>query len=200
MKIIHCLFLAALLPLSSFGAAGMFDQFVIVNTGGVAYFDIGATTANPDFQGATLGTFTSSSSLLLGGQGKSWKNSGTDVTGMQLFYRIWQGTPSGSFSQFNYAFQFNIGVGGDQQWGSDVAGANGSAFYTGNLLNGLANGNYNLEIFSRITTNGVNAASQIFNNAGGNNYTASFSVVPEPSRVLFGLLGLGALVFRRRRL
>ncbi len=201
MKFFHCVFLLALLPLCSYGAAGMFDQYVIVNTGTSSYYDSGASTLNPDFQGTTLGTFTTSDSLLLGGQGKSYKNSGSDVTGMQLFYRLWQGAAGGSFNQLNYAFQIdNVGgTTGDQQWGSDVVGSNTTAFYTGNLLTGLSTGTWNLEVYSQITTNGVNAANPIGTNNGGSNFTASFNVVPEPSRALLLIIGITVLLVRRRR-
>ncbi|MDZ4402136.1 hypothetical protein [Prosthecobacter sp.] len=196
------LFAALSLPFSGFAATGLFDQFVIINTGSQTYYDIGASTGNPDFQGSDLGTFNpgTGSTLSLGGQGKSFKNNSSDVTGMQLQYRIWQGTESGAFTPFSYAFQLNIGGGGDQQWGSDVAGSNGTAFYTpGNLLSGLANGNYTLEVFSQINTNGVNTGNPEFNNAGAANFEATFSVVPEPSRAMLGLIGLTGLLFRRRR-
>jgi len=187
------------LPLTGFGAAGMFDQFLIVSTGSSTYYDIGAVTGNPDFQGSALGTFLNTDTLQLGGQGKSYKNNSTDVTGMLLSYRLYSGAPSGAFQSLNYAFQSNLVTPGDQQWGTDVAGANGSAFFTPNLLTGLANGTYTLELYSSITTNGVNEASTVFNNNGGNNYTATFTVIPEPSRVLLIAVGLIGLAFRRRR-
>lgn len=177
----------------------MFDQFIIVNTGSSAYLDIGATTGNPDFQGTNLGDFTSGGSLLLGGQGKSYKNGSSDVTGMALYYRVWQGSAGGAFTPLNYAFQSNLVTPGDQQWGSDVAGANGTAFFTGNLLTGLSAGSYSLEVYSQISTNGQDGASNpTVNNNGGNNFIATFSVVPEPSRALLLILGL-SLVFTRRR-
>lgn len=187
------------LPMTSFGAAGMFDQFLIVSTGTSTYYDIDAVTGNPDFQGSALGTFLNTDTLQLGGQGKSYKNNFTDVTGMLLSYRLYSGAPSGSFQSLNYAFQSNLVAPGDQQWGTDVAGANGTAFFTSNLLTGLANGTYTLELYSSITTNGVNEASTVFNNNGGNNFTATFTVIPEPSRALLLGLGLFGLIMRRRR-
>lgn len=199
MKFARFLLLSVLFPLSGFGAAGMFDQFVIVNTGSSTYYDIGAATGNPDFQGTNLGSYTTSNSLVLGGQGKSYKNGGSNVTGMRLYYRLWQGTASGSFSQLGYNFQIDnvAGVGGDQQWGTDVAGSNGTAFDTGNLLTGLASGFWNLEVYSEISTNG----GPIANNNGGSNFTATFSVlpVPEPSRAILLLLGGVGILSRRRR-
>lgn len=202
MKFAHILYLCVLLPLSGYGSAGMFDQFIIVNTGSNAYYDIGATTGNPEFQGTNLGDFTSGGSLLLGGQGKSYKNGASDVTGMQLYYRVWQGSAGGAFSQLNYAFQINnVGsVSGDQQWGTDVAGSNASAFYSGNLLTGLSAGNYSVEVYSQIATNGLGGAiNPTVNNNSGNNFIASFTVVPEPSRALLVIMGLGLVFVRRRR-
>ena len=91
------------------------------------------TTALPDYQGSFLGTFASSDSISLGGQEKSFKNTGSDVTGHQLFWRIYQGAASGPFNTINYAFQWNQGDAGapgglnnpgDQQWGTNIEGAN----------------------------------------------------------------------------
>jgi len=186
---------------TSFGAAGIFDSFAIVRLASNTYYDIGATTANPEFQGANFGSINSGTgNLQLGGQTKTFKNSGSDVTGARIWYRIWSGTPGGSFTSLNYAFQLNLVAPGDQQWGSDVAGSNATAFYTGNLVTGLLNGNYTLEVYTEISTNGVNAANPIASNNGGSNFQANFTVVPEPSTwmLLAGSLTL-VMVFRRSR-
>ena len=187
---------------SSFGAAGIFDSFAIVRLASNTYYDIGATTANPEFQGASFGTINSvTGNLQLGGQTKTFKNSGSDVTGSRIWYRVWSGTASGAFSSLNYAFQINNvnSVTGDQQWGTDVAGSNTTAFFTSNLVSGRANGNYTLEVYTEISTNGVNAANPIASNNGGSNFQATFTVVPEPAT--WGLLAASltlAVVFRRR--
>jgi uncharacterized protein (TIGR03382 family) len=97
-------------------------------------------------------------------------------------------------------FQFNTGVNSDQQWGGDSQGSNSDPIeISGNVLSGLTNGTYTLDVYSFITTNGVNANATIFNNVAGNNYKATFTVVPEPAAAALGLLGT-ALLLRRRRI
>ena len=194
--------IATLASGNAFGAAGIFDNFVFTTTTGttpLAFYDIGAVTGSPDFQGSNLGTFTEGASTLqIGGQQKSFKNNSTDVTSHSISWRVWSGAPSGSFVTVSMPFQFNIGGGGDQQWGGDTQGSNANPIeISTNVLAGLTNGLYTLEVFSQINTNGVNAANPIFNNVGGSNYQATFTVVPEPSAALLG--GLGALVLLRRR-
>jgi hypothetical protein len=185
----------------SFGAAGMWDQFIFTTTTGttpLTFYDIGASTANPDFQSANLGTFTVGNTFYIGGQQKSWKDNGTDVTGHGIAWRVYSGSPSGTFTTVSMPFQFNIGGSGDQQWGGDSQGANSNPIeISSNILSGLTPGSYTLDVYSYITTNGFNAASTIFNNAGGNNYKATFTVVPEPSAALLG--GLASLMLLRRR-
>lgn len=204
MKLRNLLSIIAILASgNAFGAAGMFDSFVFTTTTGgtpLAFYDIGASTGNPDFQGSDLGTFTvGSSTLQIGGQQKSYKNNFTDVTGHSISWRVWSGSPGGSFSAVSMPFQFNIGGGGDQQWGGDSQGSNSDPIeLSTNVLSGLTNGDYTLEVFSQINTNGVNADSIIYNNVGGSNYRATFTVIPEPSAVLLGGLGLLGLLRRRR--
>jgi len=187
---------------TSFGAAGIFDGFLFTSTngGGLAFYDLGATTGNTDFQGAALGSFNpASATFTLGGQHKTFKNNGTDVTGSSLFYRVWltSGGASGSFTSVNMPFQLNLVTPGDQQWGGNVQNANPSLVQSGNVLSGLANGAYTLEAYSQITTNGVNEATTIANNNSNNNYRATFTVIPEPSAAILG--AVGALILLRRR-
>ncbi len=193
---------------ASYAGAGIYDSFAIVNG---SFYDLGATTGLPDFQGANLGTFdiSTAAQLKLGGQEKSFKNNFTDVTGHMIEYRLYSGSPTGAFTAISYGFQWNafdsgapgnLNNSGDQQWGTDAQGAHGSDSSV-NILTGLANGTYTLEAYSQITTNGVNEAGSIANNNGGNNYKATFTVVPEPSSIsmLIGSSFLGCLYLVRRR-
>lgn len=203
--------LSVLLPAFCHGAAGMYDQFVFtsINGGALAFYDTGATTANPNFDGASLGTFNRfTDTLAIGGQEKSYKNTGTDVTSHTTFWRITE--LAGAFTSVAMPFQWNFGDfgapgnlnnAGDQQWGGDSQGANGNPVeISGNVFTGLLNGTYTLEVYSQITTNGVDSTPlTIFTNNGGANYKASFTLVPEPSRAMLLGFGLCGLLLRRRR-
>lgn len=189
---------------NAFGAAGIFDSFIFTTTSGTGpftYYDIGAVTVNPEFQGSNLGTFTvGSSTLQIGGQQKSFKNSGTDVTSHSISWRVWSGTPAGSFTAVSMPFQFNIGGGGDQQWGGDTLGSNPDPVeISSNVLSGLPNGSYTLEVYTQINTNGISAPTSIFNNNSNNNFQATFNVIPEPTGAALGLIG-AVLLLRRRRI
>ncbi len=156
-------------------AAGIWQSYIILNS---TYYDVNAATANPDFNGQNLGTFIAGSAPLAlnGSQIKTYKNNGTDITSARLYYRIYpSGSPSGSFTSMNLPWNADLG-GGDQQWQE--------AGQTVDLLSGLSDGNYVLEIYYEASTNGVNAAAIIYDNNGGSNYSASFTVsTPTPISV-----------------
>ena len=177
--------IAALLgPQNAHGAMnyGIFETYVVLNAngGGNVFYDAGASTANPNFHGANLGVFDPSlnSLILNGGEVKTFKNGVGDVTGAFLDYRIWlTGNESGSFIERSLPFNANLGN-GDQRW--QLTGANI------NVLSGLSSGNYMLEVYFRASGN----QGDVFDNRGGPNYEASFSVVPEPVNVALGAFGL----------
>ncbi len=179
---------------ASFGASGIFESYGIVkiNTS-TAYYDLQAATGNPDFQGAVFGTFDTTdvgnTLTLVGGEIKTYKNSGSDVTGAYFDYRVFKnGDTPGSFTEFNLPFNSNIGGGGDQKWDKTNQNVN--------LLTGLSNGTYTLEVYARATATGPTETH--FSNNGGANFKATFTVVPEPSAALLGGLGMMALLRRRR--
>lgn len=159
-------------------AGGFFDSFAYVNVNGSGnvYYDLGATTGNPDYQFSNLGTLIQGQSLRLGGQIKTWKNNSTDIIGVDIFYRYYIGTPAGSFTQLNYAFQFNFANPGDQQWGTDINGSNPTDLSINILPASPSAGTYTLEVYVRVATNGVNEDPFLFDSRGGLNYQATFTV------------------------
>lgn len=196
-----------------YSAAGIFGGYVGINPngGGVAWYNLnnGFTGAGAgNFAGANLGTYnlTLGNTLsLAGAEALTFKNDGSDVTGTALNYRVYPtGSPTGSFTvaargftanaPFTDAGGNNFSGGGDQKWAQNPGGT-----LPVDLLNGLSDGNYTLEVFLSGTTA---SDGNIFRNGSpsGTNYSATFQVVPEPSTL--ALLGLGALgmfrVFRRR--
>ncbi len=157
--------------------AGIYEGYVIIdiNGGGNAYYDLGAATSNPDFQGASLGTFTIGTNTLTlkGAQNKTFKCSGGDVTGGDGFYRIYKvGNTPGSFTSsgaMGFVSNDAGGCGGNQTWEKSNASIN--------VLSGLAPGNYQLEVYNRASTN----VGDQFDNNGGANYIASFTVAASTS-------------------
>ncbi|GAA4352251.1 hypothetical protein GCM10023185_11700 [Hymenobacter saemangeumensis] len=149
---------------------------------GTTYYDLNGTTQNtqtinPDFNGGFLGTFAPGATLVFqGGQLKTFKNSGCDVINARMHYRVYPaGLPGGSFTAINLPFDQNLPTPGDQQWTSTSS--------TANLLNGLAAGDYTVEVYGssdyQFCGNGTNYYSD-----GGTNYRASFRVANAATTVL----------------
>ncbi|WP_460575041.1 putative metal-binding motif-containing protein, partial [Flavobacterium koreense] len=161
-------------------SAGFNTTFVVLslNGGGNTYYDLQATTGNPDFNGANLGTFCQGSSGIIfkGAEHNNYKCGGCDITSTQISYSVYLTSgPQASFSNRNigYTSDFANGCGGrDQKW-SNVS-------YNDNIISGynLAPGNYTLEVYSsqNTTCSGVQFASN-----GGANYKAYFTVTPLPT-------------------
>ena len=147
-------------------ATGIFESYAVlkINGGVNTYYDLQATTGNPDFNGLDLGTFTNGQTLVfVGGENKTWKNGGGDVTGGRIHYRVYTGTPSGSFSNISFNWIQDLGN-GDQKWGATTG--------TTDVLAGLPNGVYILEVYTEADTN----LGARYSNNGGANYKATFTV------------------------
>lgn len=158
---------------------GIYESYAILSINGAAntYYDMNAVTANTDFQGANLGSFTSANSLVVvGGQNKTFKCSGGDVTGGNLYYRVWSTSAgaSGTFTSVGMGFVSNDagGCGGNQTW----EGTSG----TTNVLTGLPAGNYTIEVYS----DAPGFPSTAFSNNGGANYRATFTYCGPTSGAL----------------
>lgn len=153
--------------------AGFNNTFIILqlNGGSVNYYDLNATTSNPDFQSASLGNFGPSNSIQLkGAEHNVWKCGGCDLTSTRLNYRIYlTASPNGNYSNINipYSSGGNNGCGGqDQQWKSDSNSIN--------LISGLTiEGNYTIEVFSEASITCSGGTAYASNNSS--NYKATFN-------------------------
>lgn len=174
-KLLHSVFSCALLFIFKQAVAqtnSIYESYVILSINGSlpAYYDMAAATSNVDFQGANLGDFDSSNSLVIkGGQNKTVKCNGGNTTGGTLYYRVWltSAGASGSFTGITMNFgRDDPGAGSgcqNQSWQSTIG--------TANLLVGLPVGNYTIEVYSDAGGNPGTAYSSNF----GVNYKATFN-------------------------
>jgi hypothetical protein len=137
----------------------------------------------------SLGTYVDgiNTLTLVGGEFDTNKENGSNVTGDTLFYSLTG--PSGSFTPVNMNFGADLSDGGNYQnqlWDYQSG--------TTNLLAGLNPGTYTITVYGEAFTSDGNA----YASNGGNNFTATFTVVPEPSTwaMMFG--GLVVLVGLQR--
>lgn len=199
MKLKHLILVATMIPSgAAFGATGVFGSYLQITTSTTTVYkgeDFGSVA---NIQGANLGTFELTDTLsLTQSQINTYKNSGGDVTGGEMQYRVYftSGAP-GSFSTSTYGFQANATF--TNLAGNSVTGPGDQAWRNTTPINLLGltsgNGNYTLEVFFRAFTN----EGDRYSHNGGSNFKANFSVVPEPSSAALGLLG-AVFMLRRRR-
>lgn len=157
------------------GAAGIFQTYVIFekDSGGDNYWAGGFNSDGAmAFSGADMGMPTSSL-ILKGGEVKTFKNGGSDVTGAEMFYRVYpQGEPDPDaipFNSINLPFSADLG-GGDQRWQTTTENVDLLALATDGL------GTYVLEVYWRV----FSTEGDLFDSNFGNNITATFEVIFLP--------------------
>ncbi len=174
-KALISIFLLFFLNNLSAQSSGIYESYAIlsINGGANIYYDMQATTANPDLQGSNLGSFTlgTHSLIIKGGQNKTFKNGGCNINSSTIYYRIYRtGITPGSFVSINEPWTADNG-GGNQTWER----TNGST----NLINGIVPGNYTLEIYSSAGYDSCGSGTHYSSNSGAN-YKASFTVLYDP--------------------
>lgn len=139
--------------------------------------------------------------MISNAQGLTFKNSGSNVTGVETNYRVTRvGDTPGGFTAITHGFGSNANFtdaagneftgAGDQLWGGS-----GGITSTPDVVAGLIEGDYEIEVFVKAsaTPDGDQFASN-----GGSNFTATFSVVPEPASLCLLTAGAAMLLSRRR--
>lgn len=141
---LSCAIAALFLLASSPAQAGwdIFQSYVIVDLGaGSAYYAGGQNAdGSTAFSELDFGTMDPTSDIftLQGGEIKTWKDGSSNVCGGHVFYRLYAtGSTPGSFASVQLDFAENL-TGSNQKW--NATGANI------NLLSGLSDGNYTLEV------------------------------------------------------
>jgi len=210
-------------------SASVFASAGIFGTAAVVTFSIGGTTTNDVLEATLLGdsrlqptsptlsplsydtsgddsnstlnpgsfndtTFSTDSLTFAGGEVLTFKSGSDNFTGADVYYAI----DNGTYTQVALGFdQDNVnGTTGDQRWYKDND--------TVNLLSGLSLGTHTLNFYFDATDNyGSGIFTPVINNGGPPNYTANFTVVPEPSTLMMlmssSLFGTFYLLRRRKR-
>lgn len=163
------------------------------------------------FNGSDLGSYNTSATLNLTQiETLTFQNSEHSTFDFAFAYRIRLASDSVSTNPLAYTFLLATNGGSDD--GVPIGGGNEKGEWTGtvNLLAGLTPGNYALDIIHKAGaweggSNFERLASQSNYNPGStswastNPFSATFTVIPEPSTALLGGLGMIALLRRRRQ-
>ncbi len=150
---------------------GIWDAGVFLNINSTNLVYVNAT----NFNGNYLGNFLSISNntlVLKGGEIKTFKNSGGNVTGGNMFYRIYPiDTAPGAFTSVNLPFFADLPTPGDQTWQTVTQNVN--------VLSGLPKpGTYRIQVY--YSANGTTPNETKFFSNFENNFTATFNYnVPE---------------------
>ena len=169
-------------PTAARAALYAYDGFAIINANGAGntYYDLDHDTGNANFSGNTF-TIGFGQSFLLGGQVKTDPGGGNLTSWGADWARIYYSIDGGSFASLNLP----VITGSTGDWFEQFEEANAANMI--NVASGLGVGNHSLTIFIQAHDNTQPADGYV--SAGGLNYSATISVVPEPTKVALGLFG-----------
>lgn len=170
-------------PTTARAALFAYDGFAIINANGAGntFYDLDLNTANPNFSGATF-TINFGQTLLLGGQVKTDPGGGNPSSWGADWARIYYSIDGGAFVSLNLP----VTTGSTGDWFEQFEESNAANMI--NVANGLSVGNHTLTIFIQAHDNTQPADGYL--SAGGLNYTATISVVPEPTQMALGIFGV----------
>lgn len=215
MKIVFAIAAAAAIASAarSHGAVGYFGNFYVITTlnGGPNVFNQVVSPANnltnsgngfnlaPDGFNPILGNLgiinpTLAQSLGLNGfEFNTYNDGGDSVNSASLFYRVTRvGDTPGAFSSIGLNSPNSVN-GNDKFWQLTNAGVS--------LTNGLLPGDYTVDFYLQndASFTGGGGGTFVMNNWGPTSGpSASFTVIPEPSAALLGLLVTVGILRRRR--
>jgi MYXO-CTERM domain-containing protein len=174
---------------TSYGATGWFGDYIIVANGtNYVASGAGSTQLSSGFGNLTQGgTFN-----IQGFDIKTFNDNGSSVTHMNFFWTVDNFT---NVHQIQLTPETSVS-GNDKTWSLSSATQN---LLTNNGVGTLGVGGYTFQAYWEGYTNGANTPGNIFQNNGGSNYPAAFTVVPEPTSAALGLIG-ACLLLRRRRI
>ena len=166
------LLLAVILNYTAFADWGFFElgrSYINIDFNGTStWYTLWNTTVG-NFEDANLGSFTLNTQTLAIGAWdvKTFKNSGSDVTGVNMFYRIYeQSTTPGSFSSTGGNWIEDLVGDGNQKWGKTTSTSI-------DITSLLAGKTYVLEVY--IEAYGTSPTETKSDNNGGLNYIATFT-------------------------
>lgn len=181
MKKLMAILAAVSMAVSAQAATGWFQDYIVasVDGGADAYYWIGDNPSfGTQFNGADFGPVTT---LEFGSDMRYWSDT-QDRDGGAWYYSI----DGGSATEVVWT-QAYLG-------GNDYQGTGAS---TVNVANSLAAGSHTVTVWAKSWGN--NQGDSWLTN-GGLNYSATFTVVPEPATMaLFGLGLAGVVAYRRRQ-
>jgi hypothetical protein len=151
-----------------------------------------STKGSPTFSLGTFNPYEGGTLTLTGGSLLTYQHGDTVDTGSAtLNYEIYQLGGSGTYTSFNLPFnEMNVaGSSGDTRFDTESQAIN--------VLSGLAPGSYEISTYGNATADG--GTGPIFESNGGNDFGATFMVVPEASTWVSLLAALGGLILLRGR-